>query len=512
MSKEEILDDSRLNRALDLAEVGYFEWRIGSSTYFLSQTFADLLDIDSPELTSADFTEQVRSRIHSADLPRAEDAIRALLAQPDDEPEEALDIRVRDRDGHWRWLDIGVNLRHTSPNEPPLLCVSFYDYTEVKEEEELARKEAEVGYRRYKRLINSMPAGVLVVLVKVPGKIEYSNDAMAAMLGAIASGNADRMKLRGTALADCVVEEDWPALAAALDPSGKAERNEPPFEVRLPRSIGPAIRATVTVRHDLWEEEEAAYIFVQDVSALRQTQIELEEKNKELEGFAYTVSHDLRTPLITMRAYLGLVEPYIKQSPSEDVRDDFQRVVRAASRLDQLLTGLLDYSRIGRKPGEVEKISLNKEVKRVVRSLGPMLSTAKVRVLISNQLPSIYGVRVRIVQLFQNLLENAVKFLGDQSDPVIEIGARRQQGRKVIFVRDNGIGIDPQHAERIFELFHKLDAHTQGNGIGLSLVRRIIESHGGKIWLEPSPITPHNPHGRGATFCFTLDDLKRNQE
>jgi len=120
-----------------------------------------------------------------------------------------------------------------------------------------------------------------------------------------------------------------------------------------------------------------------------------------------------------------------------------------------------------------------------------------VNVRIQADLPQVYGDRVRLVEVLQNLLENAVKYIGNQPDPEIEIGVRRDGASDIFFVRDNGMGIDPQYHDRVFELFEKLDANTEGTGIGLAIVKRIIEIHGGRIWLESRV-------GEGATFFFTV--------
>jgi signal transduction histidine kinase len=109
----------------------------------------------------------------------------------------------------------------------------------------------------------------------------------------------------------------------------------------------------------------------------------------------------------------------------------------------------------------------------------------------------VYGDRIRLVEVVQNLVDNAAKFMGDQVEPVIHLGAQEHHGETVYFIRDNGIGILPQHHERIFGLFNKLDPGTEGTGIGLAIVKRIVEVHGGRIWVESEP-------DKGSTFCFTL--------
>lgn len=125
-----------------------------------------------------------------------------------------------------------------------------------------------------------------------------------------------------------------------------------------------------------------------------------------------------------------------------------------------------------------------------------------VQVHIAPDLPAVYGDRVRLVEVVQNLVDNACKFVGDQPHPRIEIGARHEQNETVFYVRDNGMGIEPQYHDTVFGLFNKLDPQSDGTGIGLALVKRIIETHGGEIWIESTGV------GHGSTFCFTLPDIK----
>jgi len=138
-------------------------------------------------------------------------------------------------------------------------------------------------------------------------------------------------------------------------------------------------------------------------------------------------------------------------------------------------------------------------VRETVELLSGLLEVGNVQVEIQNNLPAIHGDRTRLIEVMQNLISNAIKFMGDQPNPRIEIGANGfdKDGKPIFFVRDNGIGIDPQYQEKIFGLFNRLDPTIEGTGIGLALVRRIIEVHDGKIWVESQP-------GQGATFLFTL--------
>lgn len=226
---------------------------------------------------------------------------------------------------------------------------------------------------------------------------------------------------------------------------------------------------------------------------------ELESRNTELERFTYTVSHDLRSPLITMRGFLGFLEQDALAGNLERLRSDVGRIIGATDRMEQLLSELLELSRIGRAmnpPAEIPFGEIAGEALELVRG---RLEANNVRVEIQAGLPSVYVDRARLLEVMQNLVDNAAKFMAGQAQARIEIGSagRDAENRPVFFVRDNGPGIGPEFHERIFGLFNKLDPNSEGTGIGLALVKRIIEIHGGRIWVESDGI-------HGSTFFFTL--------
>jgi signal transduction histidine kinase len=166
-----------------------------------------------------------------------------------------------------------------------------------------------------------------------------------------------------------------------------------------------------------------------------------------------------------------------------------------------LLNDLLELSRIGRLVNRPQSIDLNEMISEVLELLHGRLhsGTVPVQVSVAENLPTTYGDRARLFEVLQNLVDNAAKFMGDQPNPHIEIGQEgsTENGAPILFVRDNGIGIDHKFKDRIFGLFDKLDPQTEGTGIGLALAKRIVEFHGGRIWVESEP-------GKGATFYFTL--------
>ncbi len=225
---------------------------------------------------------------------------------------------------------------------------------------------------------------------------------------------------------------------------------------------------------------------------------ELGTRNSELERFTYTVSHDLKSPLITIRGFLGFLEEDALAGRVERIRDDTARIVEATVKMQRLLDELLDLSRAGRTGESPETFSGKEAVEEALSLVQGRLNESGVRVELQPGIPTLYGDRPRIVQVLQNLIDNAGSFLGSEPDPRIVIGTRADSVWPLIVVRDNGIGIAPEYHERVFGLFEKLDPRSLGTGVGLALVKRIVEHHGGEVWVESEG------QGTGATFCFTL--------
>ena len=224
----------------------------------------------------------------------------------------------------------------------------------------------------------------------------------------------------------------------------------------------------------------------------------LEAINSEIERFTYLAFHDLRAPLITIKGFAGALKQDLDAGRQDEVQRDIERIAGAADKMDEILSDLLEFARIGRVRRPSEDVNLGQLAQEALRMLNGVIRAKNIRVELSPDLPNVHGDRVRLREVFQNLVENAAAYTSGQEHPLIEIGTRKQADQQVIFVKDNGPGIDPRYHHRIFELFEKLDPNTEGPGIGLALTRRIIEVHGGSIWVESEG------QGTGSTFCFTL--------
>ena len=231
---------------------------------------------------------------------------------------------------------------------------------------------------------------------------------------------------------------------------------------------------------------------------LEKARLSLERSNQELEQFAYVASHDLQEPLRMVASYCQLIERRYANAVDDEGREFIGFAVDGANRMQSLINDLLTYSRVGRQDQNLERLASGKIVEHALSNLQAALEESGTRVTVG-MLPSVRGDASQLMRLFQNLMGNAIKFRGERA-PEIAVGAEPgPDGEWVFSVKDNGIGIDPRHADRVFAIFQRLHSRQEypGTGIGLAVCRKIVERHGGRIWLESTP-------GEGTTFFFTL--------
>jgi hypothetical protein len=238
---------------------------------------------------------------------------------------------------------------------------------------------------------------------------------------------------------------------------------------------------------------------------------ELERSNRELQQFAYVASHDLQEPLRMVTSYLQLLEKRYQGQLDADADEFIHFAVDGAAHMRELIRGLLAYSRVGTRGAPLERTACQGVLARVLDNLKLAIEESGATVT-HDPLPAVMADPTQLARLFQNLIDNALKFRSDRS-PQIHVGAEylpprqgeegRGEGHWRFSVRDNGIGMEPQYAERIFVIFQRLHTREEypGTGIGLALCKRIVERHGGRIWVESQP-------GEGSTFYFTIPDRR----
>lgn len=238
----------------------------------------------------------------------------------------------------------------------------------------------------------------------------------------------------------------------------------------------------------------------QSEDLLAQQSQDIKQRNMEMERFNYTVSHDLKTPLVTIETFLGFLQADLKNQDAPAIDKDIGYIRSATGRMAELLDSLLRIAKVGHISDTPEKMTFNELLADVMTLVAGNVSTDDIHIDLSDNDLLLFGDRVRLIEIWQNLIDNAIKYRGEQSQTIIEVGLEQQNGETVFFVRDNGMGIDPNYREKIFGMFDQLDKNSSGSGLGLALVKRVVEIYGGHIWVESQ-----GP-GTGSCFYFTLPD------
>ncbi len=237
-----------------------------------------------------------------------------------------------------------------------------------------------------------------------------------------------------------------------------------------------------------------------DITDKKQAEAEVLRKNNEIQQFIYTVSHDLRSPLVTIKTFTGYLEQDLANANQQQIADDLQFIRKAADKMEILLNELLAMSRVGHPVVENSELTFRLMADEAVAAVAGQIAEKRVEIHIIDLDIRLYGDRPRLTQIWQNLLDNAIKYMGNQPTPLITIGAEHKFNDVVFYICDNGIGIEPQNLDKVFNIFEKLGQESDGVGMGLSMVRRIVELNGGRIWVES-----RGP-GYGSCFRFTLPE------
>ncbi|HWJ28429.1 MAG TPA: ATP-binding protein, partial [Flavisolibacter sp.] len=255
-----------------------------------------------------------------------------------------------------------------------------------------------------------------------------------------------------------------------------------------------------------YQDKIATLVLVYDITEKLKAQRELQQRaaelvasNRELEQFAYIASHDLQEPLRMVSSFLQLLEKKNKEKLDATSIQYINFAVDGAERMKGLIKDLLDFSKIGTKNEKKETIDLEKVVQQVLEFFQYEITTSNIHVIVTPRLPVVYAHGTQMQQLFQNLISNAIKYRHSQRSLLITIEVTELSDEYKFSISDNGIGIDPEFFEKIFVVFkrlHRKDEYS-GSGIGLAICKKIVELHGGKIWVESKPDI-------GTTFYFTL--------
>jgi PAS domain S-box-containing protein len=355
------------------------------------------------------------------------------------------------------------------------------------------RKQAEKKSREASLYARSLIEASLDPLVTISsnGKITDVNRATEAVTGRA------RQELIGSDFSLYFTEPDK-ASAGYQQVFTEGQLIDYPLAIRHASGKVTDVLYNATVYRDEKGQVTGVVAAARDITQRKMIEAELKRSNEELRQFAYAASHDMREPLRMISSYIGLLERRLGGALDPDCLAFIGFAKDGAKRLDQMILGLLDYSRIGRSGNPKAVIPLADALKEATTNLSLLLETAQARIDVAGPLPDVLGEHNELVRLFQNLISNAVKYRDPGRGLVITISSRNQEGKWLTAVADNGAGIPADQTERIFGIFQRLHGFDiEGSGIGLASCRKIVDHHGGRIWVD-------SELGKGSTFFFTL--------
>jgi len=390
-----------------------------------------------------------------------------------------------------------------SKDEIGRLAVSFNKMTDDLEQIINERNKAEESLRRqknlYETLIKTQSEMGIGVAITENEKIIYVNEALCNIYGY----KEDEILSMPTFM-NMVVENDRDRLKQDLGKRIAGEKISDKGETSVVRKDGKIINIEYSLKIIELEEKIQIVSIIRDITEQKKAEISLKEKseeltrsNVELEQFAYVASHDLREPLRTVNSYIQLLQNRYQGKLGTDGNDFIDFAVAGVSRMDRLIKDLLSYSRVGRKNQIYEKVDLSVVMGIVLDQLKDVIEKNNAKITY-DKLPTIEGIKLNMIQLFQNLISNAVKF--KREEPVeVKISVKEKSKEWIFSVSDNGLGIDKQYIDKIFVIFQRLHpiGTYEGTGIGLAICKRIVDQHKGTMWVE-------SELGKGSVFYFTI--------
>ncbi|MDX1611050.1 MAG: ATP-binding protein [Candidatus Thermoplasmatota archaeon] len=350
--------------------------------------------------------------------------------------------------------------------------------------------ELRASEERWRSLVEHAPN--IIMMVDRAGTLQYLNRTVAGIT---------EEEALGSRVYDWVPEPYREVMRERIE--AVFETGEPgTYETPGPGADGEVAWYAVRVG-PIYEGERVvgALLISMDITERRRAEEELRRSNEDLEQFAYVASHDLQEPLRMVASYVQLLERRYRDELDETAQEYIGYAVEGSRRMQALIKDLLAYSRVNANPIEARPVDIGDLIEETRHTVQPILQESQGEI-VTQDLPTIHGDAGQLSQLFQNLIANALKFRGDEP-PRVEVSAERKDDHWIFSVEDNGIGIREEHAERIFNLFQRLNrrADYDGTGIGLAICRRVVERHGGSIWVEPVG-DPQAPSG--SRFRFTL--------
>ncbi|WP_207591707.1 PAS domain S-box protein [Halomontanus rarus] len=498
--------NERFEAATEAGAVGTWEWRIPEDTFVSGTTFARTFGIDPENARKGVPLERYLSSIHEDDRDRIVERIEEAVEACGEYEEE---YRVWNADDELRWIVARGHVECDEDGNPERFPGALTDITERKR----AELEVEEHTKQLETLFRVLPVGVVVA--NGDGSLRRANDTAKEIWGgdvfeAESVDEYEKFIAEWADTGESVGPEDW-TMSRVLQGEAVMEPNT--YEISAfdgERRIIMEHGMPVTDEHGTVSR---AVVTLTDITERKEYQRKLEESNERLEQFAYAASHDLQEPLRMITSYLQLIESRYADELGDDGQEFLEFAVDGAERMREMIDGLLEYSRVETRGDPFEPVDLDSVLEETMTDLQLQIEETDAEIE-TESLPCVHGDRGQLRQVFQNLIDNALEYSGDEP-PRVHVSAERREASRdsersgevagndgsewIVSVSDEGSGIDPDDRERVFEVFQRLhtsDEHD-GTGIGLALCKRIVERHEGDIWVESNS-------GDGSTFSFTL--------
>ncbi len=369
-------------------------------------------------------------------------------------------------------------------------------------------EDLQASEERFRSLIENAPVSIVLVRYQ---EVIFANPAARRLFGI-----GPEEEVYGHPFTDFISESEWQVLADRDLKRRLGEKVPDEYETVGCRRDGSTFPCYTAISVLNLTDGPATIAFLTDITARKTAEAEISklwgemedrvekrtselvQANRELEAFSYTISHDLRAPLRAIDGFSGILLQQYESQLSPDIIKYLHKIRENTGRMAELLDAILELSRVGRQEIREQEVNLDDIVRTVIEDLNPEMEGRNIQLDI-RKLPHVMADPVMIRQAYFNLISNALKFTRDQDPAKIEIGFYEEDGKTVYYVRDNGVGFDLQYADKLFKIFSRLHDQSTfpGTGVGLAIVHRIIERHGGRIWAESAV-------NQGAAFYFTL--------